>query len=168
MKQFETQLAIQNENAKIDRLNELRRKLKLKDKFEEQKINKFLIVGQELKKELEKKSENEKIAIILNQAIEKAERLKNEMKQNSKIKRLSTGKVIEAKEEPYITPYSDKYEKILYYVDKYNIPLSISGDKRTYRELAQLIRKYELKNKMKLLKNKHNKFDELGLYIKLI
>ena len=55
MKQFETQLAIQNENAKIDRLNELRRKLKLKDKFEEQKINKFLIVGQELKKELEKK-----------------------------------------------------------------------------------------------------------------
>jgi hypothetical protein len=65
--------------------------------------------------------------------------------------------------------YFNKVDKIYYYAVKYRLPFQQSGYKKTYKELAQDIKKYEVKYLKTLLDNGvDKKYDEYGLYITII
>jgi hypothetical protein len=101
--------------------------------------------------------------------LERAYDISNE---NSKVKKeikIKPAKEIEIIESNYIIPYDDKYDKILYYIHKYRIPYLESGRKKSYKELAHAIHKYELANKKKIINSGlDKKYKEYGLYVKAI
>ena len=68
-----------------------------------------------------------------------------------------------------ILPYDDKHEKLLHYAEKYRIPFSRSGMKKTLKELAHDIHKYEMKNIKHIMKfGLDKKYKEYGHYISLL
>lgn len=50
------------------------------------------------------------------------------------------------------TPSITGYKQYAYYANKYKIPLSKDGHKKTIKELSESIHKYENKNRTKLIK----------------
>lgn len=94
----------------------------------------------------------------------------NEFLQLSKRKKKKpiTNEVVEI-DTQIISPYDDKFEKIIHYVDKYNIPYHRGGQKKSYRDLAHDIRDYEVKNVKKLMKlGLDKKYKEYGHYINIM
>lgn len=72
-------------------------------------------------------------------------------------------------ETKHSTPYDDRYEKYSHYAEKYRIPFSRSGIKKTFKELAEDIHKYEKKYHKELIKNGlDKKYKEYGHYITTI
>jgi len=68
-----------------------------------------------------------------------------------------------------VLPYDEKYEKLIHYADKYRIPFSRAGFKKTYKDLAEDIHRYEMKNTKILVKNGlDKKYKQYGLYISII
>jgi hypothetical protein len=68
-----------------------------------------------------------------------------------------------------ISPYDDKFEKIIHYVDKYKIPYHSSAGKKSYRDLAHDVRDFEVKNVKKLIKlGLDKKYHEYGHYINIM
>jgi len=60
-----------------------------------------------------------------------------------------------------------KYEKIIYYAEKYRIPFMKSGIRKNYPELEKEIQSFEKKFLKQLLGNgKDKKYGEYGLFIK--
>ena len=60
-----------------------------------------------------------------------------------------------------------KYEKIIYYAEKYRVPFMKSGIRKTYPELEKEIQKFEKKFLKQLLGyGKDKKYGEYGLFIK--
>lgn len=61
----------------------------------------------------------------------------------------------------------EKYEKIIHFAERYRIPYTIAGYKKSYKELLDDIQKYELKNRKQLVKlGKEKKYDIYGLHLK--
>jgi len=95
----------------------------------------------------------------------------NEYKKLEKKKKVVPAKVdTEQKiETDYSSPYDEKYEKILHYAEKYRIPFSRMGAKKSYKNLAEDIHKYEMKNLKHIMKNGlDKKYQEYGHYISII
>lgn len=68
-----------------------------------------------------------------------------------------------------ITPYDDKFEKIIHYVDKYKIPYHSGGNRKSFKDLAHDIRDFEVKNVKKLIKlGLDKKYQEYGHYINIM
>jgi hypothetical protein len=68
-----------------------------------------------------------------------------------------------------VLPYDEKYEKLIHYAEKYRIPFSRAGFKKTYKDLAEDIHKYEMKNTKLLVKNGlDKKYREYGHYISIV
>ena len=68
-----------------------------------------------------------------------------------------------------VLPYDEKYEKLIHYADKYRIPFSRAGFKKTYKDLAEDIHRYEMKNTKILVKNGlDKKYREYGHYISIV
>lgn len=68
-----------------------------------------------------------------------------------------------------IKPYDDKYERLVYYAEKYRMPFMRAGAKKTLKELAQDIHKYEMKHiKMLMKMGLDKKYQEYGHYIKML
>ena len=60
-----------------------------------------------------------------------------------------------------------KYEKIIYYAEKYRVPFMKSGIRKSYPELEKEIQSFEKKYLKQLLGNgKDKKYGEYGLFIK--
>ena len=68
-----------------------------------------------------------------------------------------------------IIPYDDKHDRLLHYAEKYRIPYARAGVKKTLKELAHDIHKYEMKNIKQIMKlGLDKKFKEYGHYISLL
>jgi len=65
--------------------------------------------------------------------------------------------------------YDDKNDRLLYYAEKYRIPFTRAGVKKSYKDLAMDIHKYEMKNVKALMKmGLDKKYKEYGHYISLL
>jgi hypothetical protein len=63
-------------------------------------------------------------------------------------------------------PYVVGYKTYAYYAQKYKIPLTVDGRKRTMKELANTIHKYEMKNRNKIIsRGVDENTGSYGLYI---
>jgi len=68
-----------------------------------------------------------------------------------------------------IKPYDDKYERLVHYAEKYRIPFKRAGVKKTLKELAQDVHRYEIKHIKSLMKiGLDKKYQEYGHYIKML
>lgn len=68
-----------------------------------------------------------------------------------------------------VIPYDEKFEKLIHYAEKYRIPFSRAGFKKTYKDLAEDIHKYEMKNTKLLVKNGlDKKYSQYGHYISIV
>lgn len=134
-----------------------------------------------------KKKSDKKELTLLEKMIDDAERAKNNkenltllergLQEGNEFKKISRRKkAVPAKvdtehktDTEYTSPYDDKYEKYLHYAQKYNIPFSKSGNKKSYKDLAEDIHKYEMKNLKKILKSgMDKKYKEYGHYISVV
>lgn len=62
-----------------------------------------------------------------------------------------------------------KFEKIIYYAEKYRVPFLKSGIRKTYPELEKEIQKFEKKFLKQILgSGKDKKYGEYGLFIKTV
>lgn len=114
-----------------------------------------------------KQSSNKENLTLLERGLQQG----NEFKKLERKKKVVPAKVdTEHKiETEYSSPYEDKYEKFLYYAEKYRIPFSRGGFKKSFKELAEDIHKYEMKHLKHILKNGlDKKYQEYGHYISII
>jgi hypothetical protein len=51
-----------------------------------------------------------------------------------------------------VEPYDDKLERLLYFADKYRIPYFRNGIRKSYKDIARDVHKYEMVNKNKIKK----------------
>lgn len=60
----------------------------------------------------------------------------------------------------------DKFEKIIHFAERYRIPYTIAGHKKSYKELLDDIKNYELKHIKSIAKiGKEKKYDIYGLHL---
>lgn len=95
---------------------------------------------------------------------------RNEYAKLNKRKRyLPPAKVIESVDAKIENPDVNKYDRILHYATKYRIPMVRAGVKVSYKDLAKIIHKFEMKNIKSIMRGgKDRKYEEYGLYIKLL
>lgn len=68
-----------------------------------------------------------------------------------------------------LAPYDDRYEKYIHYIQKYNIPFMRAGIRKSFKDLANEIHRYEMKHKAKLVKKGLDpKYKEYGHYINIV
>ena len=68
-----------------------------------------------------------------------------------------------------VVPYDDRYEKYIHYIQKYNIPFLRAGIRKSFKDLANEIHRYEMKHKAKLVKQGlDSKYKEYGHYINIV
>ena len=92
---------------------------------------------------------------------------KNMMNRKKKFIQQTNNK--EKTETKFSSPHDDKFLKLLHYADKYRIPFTRGGIKKTYKNLAEDIHKYEMSNLKKIVSNGlDKKYKEYGHYINLI
>jgi hypothetical protein len=67
------------------------------------------------------------------------------------------------------SPYDDRFDKYNYYIQKYNIPFFRNGLRKSFKDLANDIHKYEMKHKKILIKKGLDpKYKEYGHYINIV
>ena len=165
MNKDELELMIRNEEYKLmKQLYNTQQKQK-KDESLNKQIEAMTRRGAEERDDTIKKLLNKEEKTLLERAYD----IGNENEKVRKEKKIKPAKEIEIIESNYIIPYDDKYDKILYYIHKYRIPYLESGRKKSYKELAHAIHKYEMSNKNKIIKGGvDKKYKEYGLYLKTI
>ena len=164
MDQYERQLMIANEKMKNDRLQYQKDYNKKKANLLNNQITRIYEKGLELREDLLKRKENKEEPTLL----ERAEQIANE---NKKIrnKKLVPAREIEVIESQYIEPYNEKYNKLIYYAEKYRLPYFKGSMRKSFKDLAHDIHKYELKHRKKILKTGLDKTQkEYGFYIKSV
>ena len=68
-----------------------------------------------------------------------------------------------------VAPYDDKFDKYIHYADKYKIPYHHNGMKKSFKDLAHDIHKYEMKHIKEIIKNGlDKKYKEYGHYINIV
>lgn len=165
MNKDELDLMIQNEEYKLMKQMYNKQQKQKKDESLNKQIEAMTRRGAEERDDTIKKLLNKEEKTLLERAYE----IGNENEKVKKEKKIKPAKEIEIIESNYIIPYDDKYDKILYYIHKYRIPYLESGRKKSYKELAHAIHKYEMSNKKKIIKGGlDKKYEEYGLYLKAI
>lgn len=140
----------------------LRKNLKSKNKRDDE-----LTLLERYNEEIKKKDLDKDNLTLLQKAIMEG----NEYKKIQKKKKIIPAKVdTEIKVELELAaPYDDKFEKYLHYAEKYRIPFTKGGIKKSYKELAQEIHKYEMKNLKHILNSGlDKKYKEYGHYINVV
>jgi dihydropteroate synthase len=68
-----------------------------------------------------------------------------------------------------ITPYDDRFEKYNHYIQKYKIPFFSNGIRKSFKDLAYEIHRYEMRHKASLIKKGlDHKYKEYGYYINVV
>jgi len=68
-----------------------------------------------------------------------------------------------------VIPYDDKHERLIHYAEKYRIPFMKAGVKKSLKDLAHDIHKFEMKHIKQIMKfGLDKKYKEYGHYISLL
>jgi hypothetical protein len=177
-----------NKNTLLNRAKELEQAVNLENKRVMLGKNKFTSMGKPLiqkGKEISVATEPETMFKRFNIAEQKEKNNRenlsllekglmegNEFIQLGKMKRKTKPVVVNETVEinfENVIPYDNRHEKLLHYAEKYRIPYSRGGVKKTLKDLAIDIHKYEMKNIKKLMKlGLDKKYKEYGHYLKLV
>lgn len=100
--------------------------------------------------------------------LEKAFEINSVSKKTKKNKNPVIDTTVKVKED-LVVPYSDKFDKLLHYAEKYKIPFSKAGAKKSYIQIANDVHKHEMKFKKELIKNGLDRtYKEYGHYINIV
>ena len=177
-----------NKNTLLNRAKELEQAITLENKRVLLGKNKFTSMGKPLTqkgKEILVDNEPETLFKRFNIAEQKGKNNKenlsllekglmegNEYIQLGKMKRKTKPAIVNETVETNfenVIPYDNKHEKLLHYADKYRIPYSRGGVKKTLKDLAIDIHNYEMKHLKQLMKlGLDKKYKEYGHYLKLL
>jgi hypothetical protein len=162
--------AVSLENKKIllnnSRINNIGRSMLSKGSNGFEKQNPTLLSSQELFNKKEG-SNKENLSLLERGLLEGNEFVKIHIKGRVN-KPAVVNEVVETRYKN-ITPYDDRNDKLMHYVDKYNLPYSRAGVKKTMKELAEDVHRFEKKHLKALIKTGlDKKYKEYGNYVKLI